>query len=176
MLINHPGHTRELWDPVTLKQLAKRTTLVTEDLFLHHDIDALAVCGHSGLVLGGLVSAELQVPLIAVRKPSEMPVAGGATAARTNFRLPDHNDLHFRYLILDDTICTGSTVLNIYDNLNKECGARYGFAPTLVGVLLHYMGCEGSIKLFCDGASRLPEVRTWGVHYQYQRLTKKTNQ
>lgn len=98
-----PWHTKDVFDISTMPLIVKWA----EELVYRHKADAIAACGHSGLVLAGAVSYVTRVPVIAVRKQGEPTVArtGPVTANLPNGKAK-------RWIWLDDFIASGGTLRN----------------------------------------------------------------
>lgn len=75
--------------------------------------DTVVLRGLSGLMIGPEVCSRLNVPMIVVRK-SDM------THGNRNLEVSKYTEDGFRYLILDDFICTGTTVKEIVSAVNKS--------------------------------------------------------
>lgn len=67
-----PSHTSRLFDPTSLCRMAEAVAKICLD----EKIEALLVCGISGLILAGAASVLGDIRVLAARKPSENPVAG----------------------------------------------------------------------------------------------------
>lgn len=75
--------------------------------------DTIAFCGQSGAAMAYILSAELNVHLINIRKDDS------SHFVRENGKFEGH--LHAKkYLIVDDFICGGSTVKRIIETVTKE--------------------------------------------------------
>lgn len=130
-----PSHTRNIFDITTLPNLVKSTCRVVLHLKKKLKFDAIAVCGHSGLIIGGAVAAQLGIPLIAVRKDITK-VFGDGNMVNMHLDLPTGRPL--RYLILDDLIVMGRTIKHIIAEINDVSNDYDSpFTSKCVGVLLH---------------------------------------
>src|SRR5687767_1745713 len=69
-----PSHTQRAFNIETLPEVAEWAAKIVKE----RDVDAIVACGHSGLVIAGAVSYITRVPVLAVRKDGERPVAGGS--------------------------------------------------------------------------------------------------
>ena len=75
-------------------------------------LDSIVVCGTSGLLVGPQVSEILYLNLVIVRKPNE------TSSSYSDF---DVEGTHpSRYIILDDLVCSGSTVKYIIKTIKDE--------------------------------------------------------
>lgn len=71
--------------------------------------DAIAVCGVSGMLIGVPVADKLGKPLIVVRK---------GDVSHSGLRV--EGSLEGRYIIIDDLVCTGSTILTIVSSIKTQ--------------------------------------------------------
>lgn len=116
----HPVHTTAAFDhDVRRRALGWLRQVVTEIA-----PDAIVACGQSGLIIGGILSSQLDIPIVAVRKEWEKP-RGDGYGAHANFRpegeeytythAPRMMSVHVwdpyrRYVFLDDLISSGVTM------------------------------------------------------------------
>lgn len=105
-------------------------------------IDAIAIRGMSGALVGGALSAATGIPLMCVRKGrqshSYFKVEGQITA--------DDNGV-MNYVIVDDLICSGGTIAAIIKEMNAELkshgkvadykGRTHKLTANLVGIFLY---------------------------------------
>lgn len=68
-----PGHTATIFDATTMPDVVRWA-----DMILRRErVEAIVVCGHSGLLLAGALQYLNGIPVFAVRKPGEQGVATG---------------------------------------------------------------------------------------------------
>lgn len=91
--------------------------------------DSIAVTGLSGSLVGPAVALALSVPVVAIRKPSDMH-HGSAT-------LVGFEDVGRRYLIIDDFRSTGATVNRIRDEVAGHAKTHGLRCPKYAGVYLY---------------------------------------
>lgn len=96
-----PVHTRRIFNPLEFKNVAKWAVKEIERL----RPDAIVACGHSGLLLAGVVSYATGIPTFAVRKPDEYTVANSSSVSGISL----HGKAK-RWVWLDDFVSTGSTL------------------------------------------------------------------
>jgi hypothetical protein len=111
-LIAAPGHTQKMFDPKDFQRLVESVVQRVRDIQEKHpEVQALAACGHSGLMLMGAVSYLTGLPQIAVRKTKDTyhdhRTANGWMGCRG-------------YLIIDDLISSGSTIDKIIAGIERE--------------------------------------------------------
>lgn len=97
-----PGHTRRIFDLETFPEVAEWAA----KRVVAHNIDAIVGCGHSGLVIAGAISILTKVPVFAVRKQGDSPVAG--TGPVTGIA---PNGPAKRWCWIDDLIGSGGTLV-----------------------------------------------------------------
>lgn len=134
-----PGHTSNIFDPIKLKILTKYTVAVTRHLKKILDFNTLAVCGHSGIVLGTLVSTKLKMPLLVVRKDGDQ--------AHDDLKVNGYRSEECKYLILDDLISSGNTIRHVLrqiyetaqrkNDMARAAGHNPWSLPTPAGILLY---------------------------------------
>lgn len=136
--MGHPMHTRACFDPIIRKKAIDWMCGVIEKL----DLDAIVVCGQSGLIVGGILSYQLGVQLIAVRKPWERP-RGDRDGAGANFHAarvqgprrdgfaPPTQAPAIRYAFVDDLVDSGTTLMGACRTAKEE-GAITCVWPTYV--------------------------------------------
>lgn len=92
-------------------------------------IDAIAVIGTSGIVMGSIVSYATGIPLMVVRKSDENCHSG--TLCESNFSVED-GEVHF--VVIDDLISTGDTM----NRLNRTIAESFDSYSRYPGVKLTY--------------------------------------
>lgn len=99
--------------------------------------DSIAVKGNSGTLVAGALSIRLKRNLVLVRKNdgshSGRSMEGFYSSSSKGPFAIDEDDKHIRYIIIDDLIATGDTILEIHSKLGKR---------QLVGVFLYAQDSE----------------------------------
>lgn len=131
-----PPHTQKVFEPEALRKLLRDTVAIARVLKKEWLFNAIAVCGHSSLILGSLVAYRMKLPLLAVRKDRDDHCAD---SSRVNGAFPRN----CRFLILDDLISSGDTVKGIAKAVYKvadEVGKRQKkvYEAECVGALLYH--------------------------------------
>lgn len=117
-LIQAPIHTRAVFDPTLFPHIVQWIV----ETIKRERYDAIAVSGHSGLVVAGAVAYILQIPVIAVRKKGDGAMGDDR---RVNAILTKE---HTVYAFVDDLIGGGTTLRNVVDRVQEmfskatECG------------------------------------------------------
>lgn len=106
-----PQHTKNMFDPKS------RALLVPAIAKAVRGVDALVVCGQSGIIPGVLVSELTNIPLVIVRKPGE-PVQAGRSHL-CNFYTEEAGPFK-TWAFIDDLISTGDTYAHVVWSLLKE--------------------------------------------------------
>lgn len=126
-----PSHTKKIFDSSDFKKLVTKATAKVKALQKKEKINALAVCGNSGIILGSVLSYRLKIPLLVVRKNGDNKCAD---SLKVNGILADE----CRYLIIDDLISSGDTVKLIASRI-KEVAVMYRITnATPVGIMLYH--------------------------------------
>jgi adenine/guanine phosphoribosyltransferase-like PRPP-binding protein len=87
---------------------------------LAEQFDSIVVSGVSGLTMGAILAHELGKNLVIVRKDGEKSHSSYAV----------EGDPGYHYLIVDDLICSGETLLRVLNVMKRDCGQRpkcFGF-------------------------------------------------
>lgn len=103
LVVTAPSHTRDVFGVETFPLLVEWVVGLARE----NKYEALAACGHSGLLVAAAAAYVLRIPVIAVRKAKDY--AKGDTSA-VNAVLPDR-PLH--YAVVDDFVGSGETVSRI---------------------------------------------------------------
>lgn len=82
--------------------------------------DAIAVSGHSGLIVGSAVADRLGMDLIIVRRPGEK---NSTLPCHSSYLVEGHVKGAPRFIVLDDLICTGNTHSHILSSIHAANGA-----------------------------------------------------
>ena len=111
--MNHNLHQENLHNPSLLLDCADSVARIIETIRATESVYHIAVCGMSGAVVGGLVSAFCELPLTIIRKESDVHhssynVQGCSINSEKS------------YVIVDDLIDSGKTIRLIADKLEKE--------------------------------------------------------
>lgn len=109
---NTPSHTQSAFIPETFQQIVRWATAKV----VEHKVDAIAACGHSGLLVAGGIALQTGLPIIAIRKASEVPVADHL---RVNTNDGDEESKYSRWAFVDDCISSGSTLLHVIKEIDK---------------------------------------------------------
>lgn len=123
-------HTSYLGRVYNVSQFAKvveQAIAMARQALRETKFDTIAFTGTSGAALAYILSNELGIPLICVRKKDD----GSHFQNGQNGRL-EGNTAAERYLIVDDFICGGGTILDIIDTINKSIKKA-----KCVGILLY---------------------------------------
>ncbi len=117
--------------PNQLSNTVDFTSKKIEEIRRGNWFDAIAIRGMSGATVGFPVSVKTGIPVIIVRKGSESshgyPVEAPSMISRTRT---------VRYIILDDFICSGDTVKQILNTIQKSI-PRGNIIPKCVGIVLY---------------------------------------
>lgn len=120
--LSHSDYHRMIYNPRTLR----KTISSVKDLVLKLKekvlFDAIAFQGSSGSAIAFSVSAATQIPLILVRKEEEVSHGRKIEGTKKDIK---------RYIIIDDFICSGTTVQRILDKINDEADIH------CVGIILY---------------------------------------
>lgn len=122
-LMQAPLHTRAVFDHTLFPHIVQ---WIVEIVKQEH-YDAIAVSGHSGLVVAGAVAYILQIPVIAVRKKGDGAMGDDR---RVNAILTKD---HTVYAFVDDLIGGGTTLRNVVDRVQE----MFGKATECGGVVLY---------------------------------------
>lgn len=136
MIIRGNGYSNYQFNHINLKAKAQEIADRLPGLMLETGADAVVVTGKSGMSMGFATLMLIDFPLVVVRKGGELshgnPVEGDG---RTDIK---------KYLIMDDFICRGNTVVNIIKAMNEKADSC-GYEPDdvqCVGVLRYDAGDE----------------------------------
>ena len=114
-----------------------------------HNVDALAYTGSSGAAAAYVLGVALDLPVVYVRKKGE-DSHGSKVESNTSKAIEN-------YLIVDDFICSGATVENIFNGIEKYAKDNRKKAPNCVGVFLYQpVGDEsnGSVTITSNKKSK----------------------
>lgn len=102
-------------DPATMRLVVKKIgDAILEDMVRGVKIDAIAVRGVSGAVIGGALSVSVGLPLVIVRKPND-----GTHSCYS----VEYGEDFSAYAFVDDLISSGSTLDIVRSEIKRECDA-----------------------------------------------------
>ena len=136
--ISSPTHTEPVFNMKTLPVVVKWAKKHAGQL----KAEAIVGCGHSGLIVGSILAYEMKIPFVAIRRPTDTPVAGGKGIDLTNFYF-NYGKHPTRFVIVDDCVATGGTFRNMLKALNRNL--VFGNTPQEnfpVGLLLYNDWCN----------------------------------
>jgi adenine/guanine phosphoribosyltransferase-like PRPP-binding protein len=76
-----------------------------------NEFDSIACCGVSGLVVVPQIAELLKKHIVLIRKPDEKCYSD----------FPMEGVTPFRYVIVDDLVCSGSTIRHIKNTIHEDC-------------------------------------------------------
>jgi adenine/guanine phosphoribosyltransferase-like PRPP-binding protein len=149
-----PFHTEVVFDMATLPSVVDWIVATCRGRF-----NALAACGHSGLVPASAAAYILGVPLIAVRKEGECPTGDMRTV---NAVISDK----VQYAFVDDLIGSGNTVERVVEEIAKS---DVGRVAEIGGIVLYN---SGGVEYTRNRLKNLPSTRhaDWITLPVYARL------
>jgi adenine/guanine phosphoribosyltransferase-like PRPP-binding protein len=106
---------------------------------IQDEFDSIVATGISGVTIGSILAHRFDKSFVFIRKDSEKSHSCYAVEGNPGYR----------FLVVDDLVCSGSTLLGILDTVKRECGQR----PKCRGALL-YNGIH------------LPLDRAWGKAFR----------
>jgi adenine/guanine phosphoribosyltransferase-like PRPP-binding protein len=95
-----PSHTEPVFDTSSFPLIVRWA----EEILLKERIDGIVACGFSGLLLAGALSYATRIPVFAVRKQGEQPVAGSKPVSGIAMKGPVK-----RWAWVDDFLSSGGT-------------------------------------------------------------------
>jgi len=102
-------------DPAVMREVIRKIgDSILSDMVLGVRIDAIAVRGISGAVIGGALAVSTGLPLIIVRKPND---------GTHSMYSVEYGEKFSAYAFVDDLISTGITVDSVQDAITRECSA-----------------------------------------------------
>jgi hypoxanthine phosphoribosyltransferase len=157
-----PGHTEAVFDMAQLPDVVCWATRVLRKL----KPDAIAACGHSGLVLGGILSHKLRIPLMAVRKQGE-PVVATYCRREVSAIL---SKKAATWVWVDDVISTGSTIQHACEMLEQSELVRHRApaAALLYGYQHGTVDVHGVKRVNVEGDDSIYAERTNVTAYYYR--------
>ena len=108
----HSSYLRHLVTPHSLKLVVDHLAeKILADKAAGLPIDAIAVRGNSGTLVGGALSMATGIPVITIRKPGDN--------THSSYRI-ECDDSFRHYVIVDDLIASGNTIKAIVDAIADE--------------------------------------------------------
>lgn len=131
-------HTNWAKSPKALQQLARKVTKEIREKGV--EFDAIACRGVSGIVVSSAVASRLAKQLIVVRKPDEKSHSECEVEGRP------YGD--FKYIVIDDFICTGKTVVEIMKPLVVPAKYQLKGVGKCVGLFMYsdFIRCDRGWK------------------------------
>lgn len=129
------------WTALSPAQLSQKIQTAHEFLSNYrkkHRFDALAFSGSSGSAIAFVLSVSMGIPVIYVRKEDEVS-HGQEIECNSSKEIK-------KYIIVDDFVCSGSTVRHIYDSIEAYSGQNFGSTPKCLGIYL-YSQQTGSVSV-----------------------------
>jgi adenine/guanine phosphoribosyltransferase-like PRPP-binding protein len=102
-------YLRQIFDTREFPPTVEATILMAREIMKRHPYDAIAFTGTSGSAMAYILSLQLDVPLVCVRKQVH---------SHYSDTLEGHIDTK-RYLIVDDGIASGATCEKIISSIHK---------------------------------------------------------
>jgi len=109
---NTPNHTAHLFNQSELTEVVRAICGKIEKI---GGVEAIAVCGFSGIIPGTLVAQCLGINLIAIRKMGET-ARGDQRVCNVQYGSPKFK----RWIVLDDLLATGTTLNHMVEAVNAE--------------------------------------------------------
>lgn len=142
-LDNTPNHTSHLFNRDELADVVNRVCRKIEKI---GGVEAVAVCGFSGIIPGVMVAHLLGINLIAIRKSTEVAQAD-SRVCNVEYGSPKFK----RWVILDDLIATGFTIDWMVDSVREE---RVVNVKRPLAILLHTDRGEMGAQMYVSGCAR----------------------
>lgn len=134
--MSHASWLKEIFEPDLLTKAAKKIAKQIKADRKKFTINAIAVRGMSGAVMGGVVSSMTGIPLVIVRKRD-------GTHSAYNVEFPEELD-EIHYVIIDDLISSGATIARIHHDIKCQSDESY-----LKKIYLYHDGRSGT---YCVGS------------------------
>jgi len=134
----HSGYLSPVFNKGEIKSTIKRVRKALKDV----DYDAIVVTGVSGLSVGATIAYLTGKQLIVVRKEEER--------SHACYEIEGLPRVDFKYIILDDFVCAGNTVVKIAEKMKEK--VQYSKA-TYVGLVQY----SENRKTFCVSHQELWE-------------------
>jgi len=120
------GYGWTLLGPTSLKREMQRAIRAFRILQEKMQIDAIAFSGSSGAAIAFPLALRYKLPLIYVRKEDEK-----SHGVKVEVNTTDHLKT---YIIVDDFVCSGSTVKHITDSIQKKTKKLGWAGPKCLGI------------------------------------------
>lgn len=115
MIVDHaPSHTRPVFD-ARFRAIVEWVVKAARKT----QVEALAGCGHSGLIVVGAAAYLLKIPVIAVRKKGQVPDSDDGRYVNAVLRTEDELDYGF----VDDIVDEGKTFRHVTHAITSELGS-----------------------------------------------------
>ncbi len=115
---------------------------------------AIAFRGSSGAAMAYPLSAQLNIPLIYVRKPGEQSHGYKIEGTQRNIK---------RYVIMDDFMESGKTIRAILKDIDKKSDWTKDGKAECVGIILYNVGYDGRWdKAFITYKKKKIPIHYWG--------------
>lgn len=151
--MNNSTYLAHVFEPEILKKTSELARKQIRKFQKKYPFDTLVFTGVSGMSLGFILSRDLGIPVLLIRKSGERSHANGIIEGYCTGK---------SYLIVDDFVDTGSTIRRIVRRMNKIDGG-----PKCAGIFLH-APCMGNYCIV-NGESakevdtRFPDVPIFGL-------------
>lgn len=104
-------YLQSVFHPVDRPETVKLTLAKAEELIRKYEYDTIAFTGTSGAAMGYILGHLMSLPIIFIRKEKE------ESHYADYLNKFEGNKNTKRYLIVDDFICTGKTIVKIHDTI-----------------------------------------------------------
>jgi adenine/guanine phosphoribosyltransferase-like PRPP-binding protein len=111
-----------IYNPKLFKKVVNRAAYIIKKILIKTGFDTIAFTGSSGAAIAYPVSYKLDVPLTHIRKGKRH---------HCSYQVEGRYDIE-KYIILDDRVDSGDTLLRIIKSMNKAV-----HEPELVGIVLY---------------------------------------
>jgi adenine/guanine phosphoribosyltransferase-like PRPP-binding protein len=150
------GYLKHTYDLGGMKKLMKRAVPKLQKFRTKKHFDAIAFRGLSGASIAAILSWDLGIPMMAVRKDGS-----------------HDSDNVETYIIIDDFICSGNTIKQIVQNIEKSKYRYTADRPLaanakLVGIFCYAMAPGGRRKRRLDrtiGEAQMNLIKEIRPHY-----------
>lgn len=111
----HTSYLGRVYNVSEFAKIVEHAIMLAKQAMRETRYDTIAFTGTSGAAVSYILSNELAVPLLCVRKPND----GSHFQNGANGRL-EGNIAASRYLIVDDFICGGNTIRDIQEEIKNH--------------------------------------------------------
>jgi adenine/guanine phosphoribosyltransferase-like PRPP-binding protein len=122
----------------------QRAAIKVQHLREEMGFKALACCGSSGMMAAAVLTVALDIPVVYVRKKDENSHGSSVESNSVGIAIP-------KYLIVDDFICTGSTLDRVVDGIEKFADRNQMLRPECMGVYLYGENTSSSVQKTPEG-------------------------